>query len=66
MLATIAFAAVTAQEKSETWHTVLWVLALCLFVYGIYLIFGKREIVWGVAAIIASLLVGPGGVSLFS
>jgi hypothetical protein len=44
---------------------VLWILAVILVVAGILALF-RRQIIWGIVLIIVGLLVGPGGVSIFS
>ena len=44
---------------------VLWILAVVLVVAGIFALF-RRQMLWGVVLIIVGLLVGPGGVSLFT
>jgi hypothetical protein len=46
-------------------NTVLWIIAVILVVYGIVTIV-RGSILWGVVLIIVGLLVGPGGVSIFS
>ena len=43
----------------------LWILAVILVIAGIVAIF-RRQVLWGVVLIIVGLLVGPGGVSLFT
>ena len=43
----------------------LWILAVILVVSGIFSLF-RGEVLWGVVLIIVGLLVGPGGVSLFT
>ena len=43
----------------------LWILAVILVVAGVLALF-RRQILWGVVLIIVGLLVGPGGVSIFS
>ncbi len=43
----------------------LWILAVILVVAGILALF-RRQVLWGVVLIIVGLLVGPGGVSIFS
>ncbi|WP_422773508.1 GPGG-motif small membrane protein [Plantactinospora sp. WMMC1484] len=43
----------------------LWILAVVLVVAGVLALF-RRQILWGVVLIIVGLLVGPGGVSLFT
>jgi hypothetical protein len=44
---------------------ILWILAVVLVVAGILALF-RRQLLWGVVLIIVGLLVGPGGVSIFS
>jgi hypothetical protein len=46
-------------------HTILWILAVILVVAGILALF-RRQVLWGVVLIIVGLLVGPGGVSIFT
>lgn len=43
----------------------LWILAVILVVAGIFALL-RSQILWGVVLIILGLLVGPGGVSLFT
>lgn len=45
--------------------TLLWIIAAVLVIAGIFALF-RRQILWGVVLIIVGLLVGPGGVSLFT
>ena len=44
---------------------VLWIIAVILVVAGI-LALVRRQIIWGIVLIIVGLLVGPGGVSIFT
>lgn len=44
---------------------VLWVAAAILVVAGVAAVF-RSQVVWGALLIVAALLVGPGGVSLFT
>jgi len=44
---------------------ILWILAVILVVAGILALF-RRQLVWGIVLIIVGLLVGPGGVSIFT
>jgi NADH:ubiquinone oxidoreductase subunit 6 (subunit J) len=44
---------------------ILWVLAVILVISGIVQIV-RREVLYGVVLIIVGLLVGPGGVSVFT
>ncbi len=43
----------------------LFILAAILVIAGIMAIV-RKEVLWGVALIVIGLLVGPGGVSVFS
>lgn len=43
----------------------LWILAVILVVSGVVSLF-RGELVWGIVLIVVGLLVGPGGVSLFT
>jgi hypothetical protein len=45
--------------------TVLWVLAAVLVVSGVIGLV-RGQILWGIVLIVVGLLVGPGGVSLFT
>jgi len=44
---------------------ILWVIAVILVVSGIVALF-RKQMLWGIVLIIVGLLVGPGGVSIFS
>jgi len=44
---------------------ILWILAVILVVAGVVALF-RRQLLWGIVLIIVGLLVGPGGVSLFT
>lgn len=46
--------------------TILWILAVILVIAGIYVALVRKEILFGVILIIVGLLVGPGGVSIFT
>jgi hypothetical protein len=46
-------------------HTLLWIIAVILVVAGILALF-RRQLLWGIVLIIVGLLVGPGGVSIFT
>ena len=61
---TITTLALIAAGNKDT-HTILWVIAAVLVIAGIVSIF-RGGVLWGVLLIIAGLLVGPGGVSVFS
>ncbi|WP_341953791.1 GPGG-motif small membrane protein [Salinibacterium sp. TMP30] len=45
--------------------TLLWIIAAILVISGIVAIF-RRQLIWGIVLIVLGLLVGPGGVSLFT
>lgn len=45
--------------------TILWIIAVILVIAGIFALF-RRQLVWGAVLIIVGLLVGPGGVSIFT
>jgi hypothetical protein len=44
---------------------ILWILAVILVVSGIVSLF-RGQVLWGVLLIVVGLLVGPGGVSIFT
>jgi hypothetical protein len=43
----------------------LWILAVILVVSGIVALI-RGQILWGIVLIVVGLLVGPGGVSIFT
>ncbi len=45
--------------------TILWVIAVILVIAGILAIV-RKQLVWGIVLIVVGLLVGPGGVSIFT
>lgn len=45
--------------------TLLWIIAAILVIAGIVALF-RRQILWGIVLIVLGLLVGPGGVSIFT
>jgi hypothetical protein len=46
-------------------ETVLWILAVILVVAGVVALV-RRQLLWGAVLVILGLLVGPGGVSIFT
>ena len=44
---------------------ILWIIAVILVIAGIVSLF-RGELLWGILLIVVGLLVGPGGVSLFT
>lgn len=47
------------------WTTILFIAAAILVIAGILRIV-KKDVLWGVILIVLGLLVGPGGVSIFT
>jgi TM2 domain-containing membrane protein YozV len=60
----LAIFAVLAAANENTTDTILWIIAAVLVIAGIAAII-RSQVMWGIVLIIAGLLVGPGGVSLF-
>jgi len=59
---------VSVFERSgipDDMELLLWILAVVLVVAGVLALF-RRQILWGVVLIVVGLLVGPGGVSIFT
>ena len=54
-----------AQVGSAVMVTLLWILAVVLVIAGIFAIF-RGQMLWGIVLIVVGLLVGPGGVSVFT
>ncbi len=48
-----------------TLATVLWIVAVILVIAGIFAII-RKQLLWGIVLIVVGLLVGPGGVSIFT
>jgi len=46
-------------------YTLLLILAAVLIIAGVVALF-RRQVLWGIVLIIVGLLVGPGGVSVFT
>ncbi|WP_200958787.1 GPGG-motif small membrane protein [Nocardioides sp. Root190] len=44
---------------------ILWILAVILVVSGIFSLI-RGQLLWGIVLIVVGLLVGPGGVSIFT
>ena len=45
--------------------TLLWIIAVVLVVAGVVALL-RRELIWGIVLIIVGLLIGPGGISIFT
>ncbi len=54
-----------SRENIVTLATVLWIVAVVLVIAGIFAII-RKQVIWGVVLIVVGLLVGPGGVSIFT
>ena len=50
--------------KNGATDTILWIIAAVLVIAGIVTAI-RGQLLWGLVLIVAGLLVGPGGVSLF-
>ena len=55
----------TGVKRRTTVVTLLWILAVVLVIAGIFAIF-RGQMLWGIVLIVVGLLVGPGGVSVFT
>lgn len=44
---------------------ILWLIAVVLVIWGIVTIV-RGQLLWGIVIIVVGLLVGPGGVSIFT
>jgi TM2 domain-containing membrane protein YozV len=51
--------------KPTAMELILWILAVILVVAGILALF-RSQVLWGIVLIVVGLLVGPGGVSVFT
>ena len=54
-----------ANDSNGGLGTILWIIAVVLVIAGIVAII-RGEILWGIVLIVVGLLVGPGGVSIFT
>lgn len=55
----------TGSGIRSAMELILWIIAVVLVVAGIMALF-RRQVLWGIVLIIVGLLVGPGGVSVFT
>jgi hypothetical protein len=53
------------RGKCSDVEFLLWILAVVLVIAGIVALF-RRQILWGIVLIVVGLIVGPGGVSIFT
>jgi hypothetical protein len=51
--------------EDEQVATILWILAVILVISGIVAVV-RGQMLWGIVLIVVGLLVGPGGVSVFT
>lgn len=51
--------------KGKIMATVLWIIAVILVISGIFALV-RKQFLWGAVLIVVGLLVGPGGVSIFT
>jgi hypothetical protein len=63
-MATVLMLLAQNGGNEGTTDLILWILAAILVIAGIVTLV-RGEVLWGIVLIIAGLLVGPGGVSLF-
>lgn len=47
------------------WTTILWIAAVIIGIFGVIRIV-RGDLIVGIVLIVVALLVGPGGVSIFS
>ena len=59
----LGFIAQNGGNEGAT-DTILWIIAAVLVIAGIVTAI-RGQILWGIVLVVAGLLVGPGGVSLF-
>jgi hypothetical protein len=52
-------------EEGSVLALLLWILAVVLVVSGIVSLV-RGEVLWGIVLIVVGLLIGPGGVSIFT
>ncbi|HET9521841.1 MAG TPA: GPGG-motif small membrane protein [Candidatus Limnocylindrales bacterium] len=63
-MATVLMLLAQNGGNEGTTDLILWIIAAILVIAGIVTLV-RGEVLWGIVLIIAGLLVGPGGVSLF-
>jgi hypothetical protein len=56
---------ILAAKGSPNLHTILWIIAAVLVIAGIVALL-RGAVLAGIALIVIGLLVGPGGVSIFT
>jgi hypothetical protein len=56
---------ILAAKGSRNLHTILWIIAAVLVIAGIVALL-RGAVLAGIALIVIGLLVGPGGVSIFT
>jgi hypothetical protein len=63
-MATVLMLLAQNGGNEGTTDLILWIIAAILVIAGVVTLV-RGEVLWGIVLIIAGLLVGPGGVSLF-
>ncbi len=53
------------ETGGSAMSTILWIIAVILVIAGIFALF-RGQMIAGIVLIVVGLLVGPGGVSIFS
>ena len=55
----------TWRRRRTKWDLILWIIAAIIGIIGVIRLF-QKQILWGIVLIVVALLIGPGGVSLFT
>jgi hypothetical protein len=61
----ICLVATATAKRGKNMDTILWIIAAIVGIIGVVRIL-QRDILWGAVLIVVALLIGPGGVSIFS
>jgi hypothetical protein len=56
---------IASTKEVVPMHTLLWILALLIGIWGVVTLI-RGQVILGIVLIVVALLVGPGGVSIFS
>jgi hypothetical protein len=56
---------IAARKEALMFHLLLWILAVLIGIWGVVTL-TRGQILVGIVLIIVALLVGPGGVSVFT
>jgi hypothetical protein len=55
----------TQQAGGNLMSTILWIIAVIFVISGVFALF-RSQLILGIVLIVVGLLIGPGGVSVFS